>query len=333
MLLNDFECECAEMSGDLGGVVLPPLVSLGLIFIGVTCIFFGYAFQEPYVRVVGIAAFSVLGLVAWLAALKRYLAIADTPTAVLRGVAQGYVELTGTCRAIPYADLLCPGKAPPCVWYYAIITYKRRRSGDPEYRFECSHETFLIEDGTGECVIDPRHAEVLSVHQVSWEDAHALYEVRYLLPGDRLYAIGDMRTLRAADGTLTRSGDLSAMLRLEWKQERRSADLSAVLREWKQDRAVLVQRFDTDSDGDVDLQEWQGAVAAAEREVDARHREPRPKPDLHMMRAPDDGRPYLLSNRHPDHLRRRYKCWAWIHLTVFVATFVWAMTVLVNRAQ
>ncbi len=328
MLLREFEFEGAEMSGDHGGVVLPSLVSLGSIFIGVTCIFFGYAIQEPYLRVLGISAFSILGLVAWLAALKRYRAIADTPTAVLRSVAQGYVELTGTCRAIPYADLLRPGRAPPCVWYYAIIRYKRRRSGDPEYRFEFSDETFLIEDGTGECVIAPRHAEVLSAHQIKWEDEHAFYDVRYLLPGDRLYAIGDMRTLRAADGSLSRCGDLSAILRLEWKQERRNAEVGALLREWKQDRVGLVRKFDTDGDGDDDLKEWQGAETAAEREVDARHREPRPKPGLQMMRAPNDGRPFLLSNRNPDHLRRHYKRWAWTHLTLFVAASVWAMTVL-----
>jgi phage gp36-like protein len=140
--------------------------------------------------------------------------------------------------------------------------------------------------------------------------------VKYLLPGDRLYAIGDMRTLRAADGTLDRR-----------------ADLSALLRAWKQDRTALLQRFDNNRDGEIDLQEWQRAVTTAEREVDAQHRDMRLEPGIHVMRAPNDGRPFLLSNRDPDDLRQRYKWWAWFHLTVFVSASVWGMTLLLNRTS
>jgi hypothetical protein len=315
MLLHLAEIGGAEIRGYSGGRLIHSLVSMGYAAIGTIAIVYGYTYQEPYLRMAGIAVLSIGGLVAWLAALKRYRVIADTPTAVLRSAAQGYVELTGTCRVIPEADLLRYGKAPPCLWYLATIIEQNRSFGKARAhtRFERSDETFLIEDGTGECVIDPEHAEVLSAHQTSWRDGHTYYKVRYLLPGDRIYAIGDMRTLRAADGTLNRS-----------------ADLSALLREWKQDGAALVRRFDTDGDGDIDLQEWQGAVAAAGREVDAQHREMRLRPGLHMMRAPGDGRPFLLSNRDPDDLGQRYKRWAWFHLAVFVAASVWGMTVLLN---
>ncbi len=313
MLLHLVDISGAQVRGHSGGDLIHALVAWGYAAIGVFCIVVGYTHQQPNLRMAGIAVLCVGGLVAWLAALKRYRAIADTPTAVLRSAAQGYVELTGTCGAIPDADLLRYGKAPPCLWYLATITERNSSSGKTYTRFERSEETFLIEDGTGECVIDPEHAEVLSAHQTSWGDGHNHYKVSYLLPGDRLYAIGDMRTLRAADATLNRS-----------------ADLSAVLREWKRDRAALVQRYDTDGEADIDSQEWQCAVAAAEREVDAQHREARLQPGLHMMRAPGDGRPYLLSNRDPDDLRRRYKRWAWCHLAVFVAASVWGMTVLLN---
>lgn len=318
MLLHLVDFGGAQIRGYSGGSLIHSLVSAGYLAIGIICIVYGYSHQEQYLRTAGIAVLCVGGLMAWLAALKRYRVIADTPTAVLRSAAQGYVELTGTCRAIPDADLLRYGKAPPCLWYLATIIEQNRSFGRTRThtRFERSDDTFLIEDGTGECVIDPDDAEVLSAHQTSWREGHTYYKVSYLLPGDQLYAIGDMRTLRAADGTLDRS-----------------ADLSALLREWKRDRAVLVQRFDTDGDGEIDLQEWQGAVAAAEREVDAQHREMRMQPGLHMMRAPDDGRPFLLSNRDPDALRQRYKWWAWLHSAVFVAASAWGMTVLLNRAQ
>ncbi len=294
------------------------LISAGYLAIGIIFIVYGYSHQQQYLRMAGIAVLSLGGLIAWLAALKRYRVIADTPTAVLRSAAQGYVELVGTCRAVPGADLLRYGKAPPCLWYLATIIKQNRSFGKTrtQTRFERSDDIFLIEDGTGECAIDPEHAEVLSAHQTSWLNGDTFYKVCYLMPGDQLYVIGDMRTLRAADGTLDRR-----------------TDVSALLREWKTDRAALVQRFDTDGDGEIDLQEWQGAVSAAGREVDSRHREMRLEPGLHLMRAPDDGRPFLLSNRDPDELRKRYKWRAWFHLSVFVAAAVWGMTLLLGRAQ
>ncbi len=318
MLLHLVDFGGAQIRAYSGRNLIRSLISAGYLAIGIIFIVYGYNHQQQYLRMAGIAVLSLGGLIAWLAALKRYRVIADTPTAVLRSAAQGYVELVGTCRAIPDADLLHYGKAPPCLWYLATIIEQNRSFGKTRTntRYERSEDTFLIEDGTGECAIDPEHAEVLSAHQTSWRNGNTYYKVRYLLPGDHLYAIGDMRTLRAADGTLDHR-----------------TDVNALLREWKTDRAALVQRFDTDGDGEIDLQEWQGAVSAAGREVDARHRDMRLEPGLHLMRAPGDGRPFLLSNRDPDELRRRYKWRAWFHLSVFVAASVWGMTVLLNRPQ
>jgi len=318
MLLHLVDFGGAQIRAYSGRNLIRSLISAGYLAIGIIFIVYGYNHQQQYLRMAGIAVLSLGGLIAWLAALKRYRVIADTPTAVLRSAAQGYVELVGTCRAIPDADLLHYGKAPPCLWYLATIIEQNRSFGKTRTntRYERSEDTFLIEDGTGECAIDPEHAEVLSAHQTSWRNGNTYYKVRYLLPGDHLYAIGDMRTLRAADGTLDHR-----------------ADVNALLREWKTDRAALVQRFDTDGDGEIDLQEWQGAVSAAGREVDARHRGMRLEPGLHLMRAPDDGRPFLLSNRDPDELRQRYKWRAWFHLSVFVAASVRGMTVLLNRPQ
>lgn len=317
MLLDLVQFGSADFRLQGGGGRFRALVSASYIVIGGFCIVYAYSHQVPYLRMAGIAVLSLGGLISWLGALKRHRVIADTPTAVLRSAAQGYVELTGTCRALADTELLRYGKAPPCLWYLATITEHRRNFGKSDTRtyIERSEECFLIEDGTGECVIDPEHAEVLSAHTTRWRDANLHYKVKYLLPGDALYAIGELRTLRAADGTLDRR-----------------ADVSALLREWKKDRATLVRRFDTNRDGDVDLQEWQGAVASAEREVDARHREVRLEPGVHVMRAPRDARPFILSNRDPDELTQRFKWWAWFHLAVFVAASVWGMALQFGRS-
>jgi hypothetical protein len=318
MFLDLVQIRGAEIRGFPSGGLIRALVSAAYVGVGFISIVYSYSHQLPYLRMAGIVVLSLGGLVAWLEALKRYRVIADTPTAMLRSAAQGYVELTGTCRATPDEELLHYGKAPPCLWYLAIIVEQNRSFGRTRTntRIERSQDTFLIEDGTGECVIDPEHAEVHSAHQTRWREGSTHYKVSYLLAGDRIYAIGDLRTLRAADGTLDRR-----------------ADLSALLREWKQDRAALLQRFDINRDSEIDLQEWQGAVSAAERQVDARHREMRLEPGIHIMRAPTDGRPFLLSNRDPDDLRQRYKWWAGCHLTIFLAASVWGLTLLLHRAQ
>lgn len=306
-----------ELRGPTVGSRIHSLVSASYLFVGLIFIFYSYTEQLPLLRNLGVAVLAAGGLLAWLGALRRYRVIADTPTAVVRSAAQGYIELTGECRAIADAELLRYGRVPPCLWYLATIIEHDRGfgRGRARTRFERSEDTFLMDDGTGCCVVDPEHAEVQSAHRTSWREGDVHYKVSYLVPGDRLYAIGELRTLRAADGTLDRK-----------------ADVSALLREWKRDRATLLRRYDTDRDGDIDLREWQRAVADAEREVDARHREMRLEPGIHVLRAPADGRPFILSNRDPDELRRRFKWWAWVHLATFIAASVWGMAQILGRA-
>ncbi len=316
MFLDLLHFSSADISFYFSGGRIRALVSAIYLIIGTICIVYGYTHQATNLRLAGTIILSLGGLLAWLGALKRYRVITDTPTALLRSAPQGYVELVGTCQAVPDAELLYFGKAPPCVWYRATIIERESEFGKTRShtRYARSHDTFSIEDGTGECVIDPEHAEVLSAHSTRWHDGSTHYKVEYLLPRDRLYAIGDLRTLRAADGTLDRK-----------------ADVGALLREWKQDRATLVQRFDGNQDGEVDLQEWQRVVVAAEDEVDTRLCEMRLDPGIQVMRAPEDGRPFLLSNRDPVDLIQRYKWWARFHLAVFLSASVWGMTLLLHR--
>ena len=96
-------------------------------------------------------------------------------------------------------------------------------------------------------------------------------------------------------------------------------DIGELLAEWKRDHPQLLKRFDLDGDGELSLREWELARSAARREVDARHREARSAPDLHILHYPEDGRLYLISNMEPEKLASRYQWWAWGHLAVFFA--------------
>jgi hypothetical protein len=72
------------------------------------------------------------------------------------------------------------------------------------------------------------------------------------------------------------------------------AQRSGPLSEWKRDPTNLRERFDADRDGEVNLAEWAKAREAAQREVDRRHLETGQPAALHLLRAPADGRPYLV---------------------------------------
>ena len=97
------------------------------------------------------------------------------------------------------------------------------------------------------------------------------------------------------------------------------ADTSALLREWKRDQNRLLDRFDSNRDGSIDVDEWEIIRQAAAQEIDRQHGELRVRPDIHILRRPQDGRPLLISTRDPVRLARWYRWWSWFHLSVFVA--------------
>ncbi|MBZ0097377.1 MAG: hypothetical protein K8H75_18665, partial [Sulfuricella sp.] len=95
-------------------------------------------------------------------------------------------------------------------------------------------------------------------------------------------------------------------------------DLSALLTEWKRDKASLHERFDLNKDGQIDPREWELAVLAAKREVAKQHGEIRLRDGVHLMRKPGDGRLFLLSNLPEENLARKYVLWGGFHLLAFI---------------
>ncbi|PKO53225.1 MAG: hypothetical protein CVU26_05100 [Betaproteobacteria bacterium HGW-Betaproteobacteria-2] len=83
---------------------------------------------------------------------------------------------------------------------------------------------------------------------------------------------------------------------------------------------TLHERFDLDGNGEIDLQEWELARRAAVREVEKQHREIRAQNGTHIMRAPRDGRLFILSNHSPQRLRNQYLCWSIWHLLIVLGS-------------
>ena len=233
---------------------------------------------------------------AWYANLKRYRTVADTPTSRIASAPQGYVEIVGRGQQPPGETLLSPINGLPCLWYRYRI---ERRNGDKWERIESgvSHDTFGISDGSGQILVDPDGAEILTSHkQVSNVDNYRKTEWT-LIEGETIYVIGEHVTLGGPNAVLDKK-----------------ADLSTLLAEWKADKAALLARFDADRNGEISLEEWERARQAASVEIDRAHLDIRLKDGIHLLRKPAHGRPFLIANREVTALVRHYRLWSWLHL-------------------
>jgi hypothetical protein len=196
--------------------------------------------------------------------------IEDTPTARVRSAPQGYVELEGRARSLPDSPVTAPLTRTSCVWYRFKIDREKHnsRSGSSWEEVESgrSETAFVFYDDTGECLVDPRKAEVTPGVKKVWygssrwpggEDKRGFFGVlvgtryRYTeerIDNERLYILGWFDTLRSTDQSV-------------------SAELSKLLKSWKQDQQQLLQRFDENNDGRIDEHEWQQARDTAHRQV------------------------------------------------------------------
>jgi len=111
------------MLGELRLDFVHRLISAGhLLLFGVA-----YAVKQPLYRTGALALVGVCSLIAWLAALRRYRLVADTPTSLIASAAQGYVELVGRCELHPGSPALGYLSGPPCVWYRCAVSRPHER--------------------------------------------------------------------------------------------------------------------------------------------------------------------------------------------------------------
>ncbi len=242
---------------------------------------------------------AAISLFAWLSALHRLRMIRGTPTSRIGSAAQGYVELIGDGRPLHDTPVISILTQLPCLWYRYKI---ERKNGKNEWHTESSGESdtpFLLDDGSGPCVVDPRGAEIITTNKDTWTKGEHRYTEWKLLNIDTLYAIGEFKT--EGGSSITRKS---------------SEEIKAVLAEWKSDMPELHRRFDLNGDGELDMREWELARSAAKREAAKRLALARAEPDAHYLVRPGDGRLFLLSNLAPDRLARRYILWAWLHLVI-----------------
>ncbi len=241
--------------------------------------------------------------------------IEDTPTSRVRSAAQGYVEIEGRSRPLPATSNLAPLTQRDCVWWRYRVQHHSGsdgQGGSRRARWRTvasgrSEQPFLLDDGTGECIVQPAGARVLAAESTTWYGAtpwpteipgkttfragardYRYFEERIHVH-EQVYALGQFRSVSGAA-----ADDAEGATR-------------AVLAEWKQDQESLARRFDRDEDGSISLEEWERARAEARRTVE-RERAERPAiAALHVLGRPDGGRPYLLATFKGAAVARRYR--------------------------
>jgi len=263
-------------------------------------LFVGFKLESRIGWLVCLAAMAALSILAWLSALRRLRAVRDTPTSKIASAAQGYVELTG--RGLPFGEAPLLGRltAQPCLWYRFRIEQRGSKNKWNTIESGESDDSFMLHDETGDCIVDPEQAEIITRHRKQWQDGNRRYTEWQLLENDGVYVIGQFHT---------RGGSTNE---LDTREE-----LKALLAEWKKDMPGLHARFDLDGNGVLDMQEWMLARSAAKREVTRMVRDSRAAPDIHFIGLPQDGRLFLISNLEQNDLARRYLFWTWAHLVIF----------------
>ncbi|MCU7917852.1 MAG: hypothetical protein KZQ88_13700 [Candidatus Thiodiazotropha sp. (ex Dulcina madagascariensis)] len=249
--------------------------------------------------------------------------IEDTPTSRIRSAPQGYVELIGVATMMPGEPVIAPLSGTPCCWW----RYKTERKGDKGWRTvrtDKSDSLFLIQDATGECILDPDGASITPSEKSIWYGPNATptggpdkgtgtthntfnrfglrisinttfggdyrYSEETIVPGDPLYAIGLFTSIGEMD-----------------RKAMRDDMIKGRLRQWKADHAALLQRFDKNRDGRIDVDEWETARHTAKREVTREQMQEDQQP-LHTLSSTGSGRrPLLISTKEEFDLVRRHR--------------------------
>ena len=244
----------------------------------------------------------------------RLLKITEAPISTIAAAAQGYVELFG--KASTDTPLKTPYQDIPCVWYRASVYANRENEDDkvadlfnimPLEHSE-SKTVFSLDDGTAQCKVDPQGAEVIYFEAQTWRKNDHRYVEEYLPVGKPLYVIGNLDTRK---DILDEAGFNRAV--------------GAKLVDWKTRPQQLLNRYDQNLNGQIDMDEWQLARRDAINEVKAEHAMQTNlsnKNGSDFTLAKPVGKLFLISAKSPKQLRDNYKSWVAIHLSLLTLLLV-----------
>lgn len=248
---------------------------------------------------------ALVATLAWAFNFKRLLGMSEIPVATIASAAQGYVELFGTSKSLTLTR--SPIRGVECVWFrlwiYARDTNYMWRLAD----YRISEQLFELQDDSGVCRIDPRGAEVFAAsrHVVVQHDHKYIEDV--LFADKPVYVLGDL--------------DTGSQINTEAEIHQ---DAGKLMTRLKQSKVRLLQQFDLNRDGEIDMHEWELARESAYAEVRAKHAQ-RLQSELHLIAKPANKRLFLISGISPHALRQHYQRWAWAHFSFFCLAILFSV--------
>lgn len=263
-----------------------------------------------------VGVFVMLGAAAFIGAfvlLTRARTMENTPTALIRSAAQGFVELEGQGRLMEGPSVVAPLTGGHCCWWHYKVE-KRRREKNSTYwdtvDSGTSDDCFLLTDATGECVIDPHGASVVPASSDVWYGSTRRPSIGPKAGGGWLRRLGG--EYRYTEERLEINGPLYAIGAFrtqgggEIARDVNDGDVRALLAKWKTDPKMR-QLLDVNRDGQIDQQEWEAARVMARNKVMQESAAEPPPPDVNLLNKPVDGRPFVLSAVPQAKLILRYK--------------------------
>jgi hypothetical protein len=191
-----------------------------------------------------------------------------------------------------------------------------------------SDGVFWLVDETGQCLIDPQGANVITAPEQTdrwlghtarptsgpqkrgsrfglfpgqsyssfhfgnglWFSTRRNYRYmeRRIPEGASLYVIGQFKKMNNGAGN-------------------NNASVSELLRSWKSNQKEMLDRFDSDRDGRIDVDEWEAARKAAESEVTQHDPQPAGKEVSVLGATGDRSKPFLISAIPQSELLGRYR--------------------------
>lgn len=235
------------------------------------------------IMVVASAGCGILGLVLWNRALRMHRAMADVPTARLASAPQGYVELHGRARRL---DEEFSTVRPHFLWQRVT-----RSRGGGETSVEVTEVPFCFSDGNASAVILPEGAEVTCRNRQAERRGRETTVTESIHSGEPLYVLGYLTSLDRVPDLAAQAERIAADLRLDPRSR---------------------ERFDADRDGHLGIPELLELHREA-RDIALEQSGAR-QIQTHVIAAPPDGRPYLISTLPLGRLSGRLLGYAWFGL-------------------
>jgi len=264
--------------------------------------------------------------------------IDDTPTSKIRSAHQGFVELEGTGRLMKGMPIVSPLSNKQCLWYDYKIEHRTReldigprnsnalsKSNWEIVSSGISDNLFLLADETGICVIDPDGATITPSFSKTWYGSgeHRMIEAASVSGILAVAGVSGKNNYRYTEKRIDVGAELYILGRFKSVGGRREkldkpGEVRDLIAKWKKTPNFVQRKFDRNGDGEIDMQEWQHVIKAAEQEVENSIGERLVQQEIHTLSKPvDSRRPFIISVEDQHAILKTYRRFSFGSIVLF----------------